>query len=304
MRHETSRHTRATGAAATSGHRAGQGRAYAVDGGASVFRLGEFGASLVAGVRARGGPGAAPEADPGPPLALVSGPEAAARDAAGPRAVAGRVSHRSLDVAPSGRGDPPALRRSLSSGACLETPDRPRLELSETRATGRGTGRAGHRAVEANRLAPDKKTPIAGGPTSCSLMRAASCSSPMSGGPGRRGGRPPRCGTGIATIASRSAVGWPCRPGGVRSRSISTAAPAISRAWTRNLSAPPAAPSPGPRGSALGSRAHPSAPQRPTLPHAPSPAARPLLPCLRARTQPRRICLGSGGRGTGQWRPG
>ena len=70
MRHETSRHTRATGAAATSGHRAGQGRAYAVDGGAAVFRLGEFGASLVAGVHARGGPGAAPKPIPGRPSRL------------------------------------------------------------------------------------------------------------------------------------------------------------------------------------------------------------------------------------------
>src|SRR4030095_5826141 len=56
-------------------------------------------ADTPAGVRRR-----APEADPGPPLALVSRPETAARDATGPRAVAGRVSHRSLDVAPGGRG--------------------------------------------------------------------------------------------------------------------------------------------------------------------------------------------------------
>src|SRR5713101_8991566 len=208
MRHETSRNTRATGATAAAGDRAGEGRADAVGGGAPVLRLGEFGVPLVAGVRAGGGAGPAPQAHPRTPIAIVARRESEAGHAAGPRAVAGRVPHRSLDVAPSGRADPPAVWRSLSSGARVESPDRPGLELPEARAAGRRAGRTGHRPVEAERVAPDKKTPPAGAPTSCSSMRAASCSSPLSGGPGRPAGRLRICAIGIATIASRSVVGW------------------------------------------------------------------------------------------------
>jgi len=304
MRHETSRDTRATGATAAAGDRAGEGRADAVGGGAPVLGLDEFGVPLVAGVRARGGAGSAPQAHPRTPIAIVAGPESEAGHAAGPRAVVGRVPHRSLDVAPSGRADPPAVWRSLSSGARVESPDRPGLELSEARAAGCRAERTGHRPVEVECVAPDKKTPPAGAPTSCSSMRAASCSSPLSGGPGRPAGRRRICAIGIATIASRSVVGWRCRLDGARSRSISTAAPpnltgldieTFLRHLLRHLRGPvDLLWDRGPihrRGNFQ------------ALPRAPSPAARPLLPRLRARTQPRRVGLGPNRPRPREWRP-
>ncbi len=116
---------------------------------------------------AREGPrGLRPKPTPGRPSRLSAGQKGEAGHAAGPWAAAGRVPYRPLDVAAGGRGDPPAVRRSLSSRACVETPDRLGLELSETRAAGRRAGRTGHRPVEAGGVAPDKKTPPAGAPTS------------------------------------------------------------------------------------------------------------------------------------------
>jgi hypothetical protein len=54
----------ATGAAATGGRSRKSRPAHAVRGGAPVLRLGEFGASLVAGAQTRGGPGLRPKPIP------------------------------------------------------------------------------------------------------------------------------------------------------------------------------------------------------------------------------------------------
>jgi hypothetical protein len=196
----------------------------------------EFCVSLVAGVPAKGGAGAGGQTCSGTSGPTVHRTETPTREAAGPRLAARRLPDRPLDVATGGRPDPPAVRRAVSSGACLEGADRVGLELPEAGASRRRARRGGHRPLDAGGLAPDKKTPRDVAPISSSSMRAGFCSSPTSAGRGRPRARRRASATGTATIACRCATGWRCRPSGGGWRSTSAVGPATSPVSTSRRS--------------------------------------------------------------------
>jgi len=180
----------------------------------------EFGLSLVGGVPANGEARTGRQTRPGTSVATVRRGEASTCEVADPWRATRRLPDRSLDAAAGDRTDSPEVWRALSPCACLEGANRIGLELSETRAS-RGRARRGsHRPVDEGRVAPDKKTPLGVAPISCSSMRAGSCSSRMSAGPGRPRDRRRASVTGTATIVCPSAVGWRCRPGDGGWRSI------------------------------------------------------------------------------------
>ena len=233
MGYATTWHSRAAGEAPSPCRSVSEGRSdVAVRGRAEGPLVSEFRVSVVAGISTRWAARPATQADAGPTAAVVRGQETEGRALAGAGPAARRLHDGSLDPGAGGRIDPPGVRDSVSPQPRLEGPDGAGLELPEARAPRRRARRGRHRPVEAGRLAPDKKTPPDGAPISSSLMRAAFCSSPMSAGPGHREGRRRICVIATAATASRSAAGWPSRPGGDGWRSISAVAPAISPAST------------------------------------------------------------------------
>ena len=148
-------------------------------------------ASVVSPVASRGSAGI----ESGGP----AGPEAAARpasagpggDGPAPGAKTARLRHRSLDVAARGDGHRPADRGPLSSGPRLVPLARAAVVAATARAARARAGRGSDSAVGPAPLAHGKKTPAAGEPGSSSRTKAVSRSSPSSGAPGRRAGRPP-----------------------------------------------------------------------------------------------------------------
>ena len=101
-----------------------------------------------------------------------------------------RVWNGPLDAEASCPSDQEAVPDQLSSESSLAAPGTTGMELSETRTSCPPTGRKGNRTLESDRLASHKKKPHDLAPISYSWMKAAFYSSPMSGGPGRRGARP------------------------------------------------------------------------------------------------------------------
>ena len=131
----------------------------------------EFGLSLVADIPSERDTRAGRQTHPGTLAATVHSAEASTGEAVDARGTARRVPDRSLDAAAGDRIDSPAVRRALSSRACLEGADRVGLELPEARAAGDRARRNRHRPVEAGRMAPERDV----APISFSSMRAASC---------------------------------------------------------------------------------------------------------------------------------
>ncbi len=78
------------------------------------------------------------------------------------------------------------------------------VELPEAGTPGLATGRRGHRALEAERLAPDKKNSAHLGPISGSSTKAGFCSFPTSVGPGPRWDGLPSTRIVTAVTSSRS----------------------------------------------------------------------------------------------------
>jgi hypothetical protein len=175
MRHETTWHSRSVGEAPSTCRSVLEGWLDIVRGGPAGRGVGEFGVSVVASVPAYGAAGAAAQAHAGTTAATIRGAKADSREATGAGPPARWVPDRCLDARSDRRIDPPRVRDSLPPQPCLEDPDRAGLELPEARAPRRGAGRGRHRAVEAARLATDKKTPHDVAPISSSSMRAGFC---------------------------------------------------------------------------------------------------------------------------------
>jgi len=124
------------------------------------------------------------------------------------------LQHRSLDHETGGRGNPKDLRNSLSSQPYLATPDRARMELSETRTQGSGKRRGGDRTLEEETLASNKKKPSHLEPIWLFSMKLGFCSFPMFAEPGRQGDRLPSCIISTGEIESRLSPASPFRPSG------------------------------------------------------------------------------------------
>jgi len=229
--HETLWHASATGEAPPTRHSVAKGWQDPVGSGPGIECLGELRLPLVAGLPEERPERTAAQADPRAAAAAVLATETAAGETAPARPAGGGLPHRPLDLTTRGRSDRAPLRGCLPPLPRVEAADRPRLELPEARAASAGTGRGRHRALEANRVAPDKKNGTHLGPISSSWTKAASSSSRPSVGRGDPKARPRCSTTATATTASRSAAAWRSRPGTAGWPSTSSAAPEPLRGW-------------------------------------------------------------------------
>jgi hypothetical protein len=150
---------------------------------------------------------------------------------------AGRgISDRSLDLETDCPNHPETLWDSVSSESRLATASGHGMELPETRAPGSATQRERDCALEGLPVAPYKKKPKDLGPIWSSWMNRASCSFPISVGPGLRRGKPPSC------ITSTNRTGFPrsmrcrCRPNGNAWRFISGSGGGTLMDWMSALS--------------------------------------------------------------------
>lgn len=125
-----------------------------------------------------------------------------------------RVSDRCMDFKPGGQGDPPTVRRSLSSQPRMETPCRLGVELSEAGTTGFTKKRGRDRSLETVPLASYKKTPTDVGPIWSSLTNRGFCSFRTLLGRGLQKGRLPSSITFTNRIVFRPSMLWPCRRNG------------------------------------------------------------------------------------------
>ncbi len=232
MAHATPWNAQATGEAPLPRGSAVGVRPVPLDCRPSSRRRHEFRLSLGTGVSTVGPSGTRAQTDSGTSPSIGPFAETSTGEAVDPWRAARGVSDRSLDPTARDRIDSPGVRRALSPSPRLEDPDKPRLELSEAGTSGHRAGRSSDRAVEAARLAPDKKTPRAAALISSSSMRVASCSCQTSSAHGPRRDRRPACATATGTIASRFAVASPCRLRGEGSRCIYDVGHEISVAWT------------------------------------------------------------------------
>lgn len=147
-----------------------------------------------------------------------------------------RLHHRLMDARSYCQADREALRCPVSSLSCLEASEDSGLELPETRASGPTEGRRGHRTLEEEQMAPDKKKPKKLGPIWSSSMKAASCLFLISNAPGPLKATPPFSTISTGKIASPPSMPsayllkegeWPC---------ISDSTPKTSRAWRCSVS--------------------------------------------------------------------
>jgi hypothetical protein len=227
-RHETTGNRPAAGTAAPTGHSAAQGGQESVGSCSGPQRIGEFRVPLVPDGPQGGGARPAAPAHARPPAQALRRPEAPPGQGAPPGSLGRRVSDRSLDAPARGRGDRSRVWYSVPPLPCVEAADRPRVELPEARAAGAPTGRSGHRAVEAEGMAPDKKNSAHLGPISSSWTKAGSSSFPTSVAPGPPKAGPRSCTISTSKTGSRSSAPWPYRPDTGGWPSISAAEPGIS----------------------------------------------------------------------------
>jgi transposase len=117
------------------------------------------------------------------------------------------LSQRAMDLEAHRRGDSGGVWHPLSPCPCLEELTPSGLELSGAGAAAHPTPRPSHCSLAALPVAGDKKKPNDLGPISPSWMRAACCSSPRAGAPGRLRDRRRACATTTSMTATR-----PCLP--------------------------------------------------------------------------------------------
>jgi len=141
--------------------------------------------------------------------------------------VAMRVFHRPMDGASCGGGDRKTFWDPVPPQPHVETPGGIGVELPEAPEAGPGTGREGHRALEALPVAAYKKRPSDLEPIWSSSTRAGSCSSLTWSEPGLRSGRHPGCrwrADGPRSLPSRPLASppnesvWPCMHGSISTR--------------------------------------------------------------------------------------
>jgi hypothetical protein len=230
-RHETSRNRPATGAATPTGHPVAKSGQESVGCGARSERVREFGVPVGSDVPEKRAPGSSAPSHSGPSAQALPVTEEATGDIAPEGLPGGRLSDGPVDLKACRRDDPTALGRGLPSLPRLETPGKPRMELSETGASGPATGRSGHRPLEAGPLAAYKKTLKVLAPIWSSSMNPVSCSSPTWPALGPQKDRRPSFTISTNKIESRRSAPWPCPPSGDAWPSISIFAPAISQGW-------------------------------------------------------------------------
>jgi hypothetical protein len=131
--HETFRKPEATGEAAPpSDPVAGEGHDL-VGGGSTARILGKFCFSVAAGFSKGRGEGSELQSLPGSSCQAFGTRKEAIGEPFAERSFGFWLQYRSLDHETGGRGNSKDLRNSLSSQPSLATPDRARMELSETR---------------------------------------------------------------------------------------------------------------------------------------------------------------------------
>jgi len=231
MGHETPRNRTAVGEAAPTGDPAAKSGQEPVGRGTCRKRVCEFGVSLVPGLPHKGLAGTTAPSHSGPSAQALPVTEDATGGITPERPPGSRISDGSVDLQACRRTDSTAVGRGLSPLPCLETPGRPRMELSEAGASSSPTGRRGHRPLEAVPLAAYKKTLKGLAPIWSSSMNPVSCSSPTWPAPGPPKDRRRLFAMSTNTIESRRSAPWPCPPSGDDWPSISIFAPTISRGW-------------------------------------------------------------------------
>lgn len=210
--HETPRHRPGAGTAASAGRPALKNWQEALCRGERVKRFGKLRVSMVASL----------------PEKRDVQPEAASRFGAAPQTLPGstrktpgdvgewplgrRLRHRSVDPGTHWSDNPPAFRRDVSSLPCVETPDQPGFDLSETRATGFAAQRGSDLPLETPEIASDKKKPKSWEPTSSSSTKVGSRLSLTSSGLGRSGGRRLFCATSMSKTRFRPSTRSRCLP--------------------------------------------------------------------------------------------
>lgn len=190
MGYETPRNRTSAGEAPPTGNPAVKSGQESAGCRAGVERIGELSISLVSRVQETGAARTEAQTHSGASTPIVKTGEEQAGKVALTRSPRGRLPDRPLDFAACPRPDRAALRRTVSSLACLEAFDRIGLELPDTGAPGIATRRGKNRPLEASPVAPYKKTLNGWEPASFSLMNPAFCSFPTSPAHGHRRGKP------------------------------------------------------------------------------------------------------------------
>jgi len=185
--HETPWNTRTVGASQTNSPRIVARRPDLPGCGATREGVLEFRCPVAAGVseeRVERHPASVAVGAPSPPVSTGAGRRTAA---IGARSHRSWVLHQPVDVEANRPPDRETPRGPLHPSWGVEVSAHAvEVELPEAGTPGLATGRSGHRALEAERLAPDKKNSAHLGPISGSSTKAGFCSSPPSVGPGLR----------------------------------------------------------------------------------------------------------------------
>ena len=204
MRHETKRQFDRVGNPSSTGHAVAAARwgfSLRRSAGGGIF---EFGSPMVAGLSTGREAGTTFQTCARPAAAVACATEKGSGTVVVARATGGRIYHRRLDVEPCKQIDPPAFRRSVSSGTCLEVVAKPvGVELPEAGATSQRTGRGVDRSLETLQVASYKKRRANLVPIWPFWMKVGSCLSRMSAKHGRREDKRRGFGTAIDTTAFR-----------------------------------------------------------------------------------------------------
>lgn len=188
--HETLWNRTAVGKAAPAGHPAVKSGQKSVGSGTGLKRICKLGVSLVANISREGFQRATPKSHSRASSQAIQVPEDSVGEVASEGPPGSRLSDRPMDLKAGSQSNRPRVWGSISPLPRLEAPDKPEVELSETRAPSVGKGRRRNCSLEALPLAPYKKKPKDLGPIWFSSMNLGFCLFPMSPVLGHPKGRP------------------------------------------------------------------------------------------------------------------
>ena len=234
--YETSWNPRATGKAAPAGHSFVQGGQEPASHSTGFKCFSEFGIPMASGLSREGGWRVKASTHAWPSSEADQSSKRPSCPTPFKRPSGCGVSDRFMDFKPGGQGDPPTVRRSLSSQPRVETPCRLGVELSEARAACFTKRRGRDRSLEEIPLAAYKKTPTDLGPIWSSLMNRVFCSFRTLLGLGLRKGRLPFSTTFTNRIVFRPSMLWPYRQNGNVWPCIFNFEPGILQDWISTLS--------------------------------------------------------------------
>ena len=182
--YETPGNPAATGKATPTGHPVAKKRQESVGSGPRPERFGELCVPVVAELQEKRAERTKVHPHTGSSCKALRVPGEETGEVTFERTPGRRLHHRPVDPRAHRQVDREASRRPVPSLPCLEASEESGLELPETRAPGLTEGRGGHRTVEEEQMAPDKKKPKNLGPISFSSMKVGSCLSLTSNAPG------------------------------------------------------------------------------------------------------------------------